>query len=64
MLFLTLTLMPALIEILMTPAASRKLAARGPARTIRFPQPRPTVVMGSAGVLLLGSLALMPYVGD
>lgn len=62
MLFLTLTLMPALIGILMTPAASRKLAARGPARTLRLPHPRPAIVMGLAGALLLGALALMPRV--
>ena len=62
MLLLTITLMPALIGLLMTPAACKNLARRGPARALRLPRPRPGVVIGAALVLFLVSLALIPQV--
>jgi hopanoid biosynthesis associated RND transporter like protein HpnN len=62
MLFLSLTLMPALIGVAMTPEACRKLAQRGPAPPLRVPRPRPGAVIITAVLLGLGSLVLIPRV--
>jgi hopanoid biosynthesis associated RND transporter like protein HpnN len=62
-LFLTLTLLPALIKLLMTESACADLAARGPARALRLPPPpNPVAVIALAGLAGLIALPLLPHV--
>jgi hopanoid biosynthesis associated RND transporter like protein HpnN len=62
-LFLTLTLLPALIQLLMTESACADLVARGPAEGLRLPPPpNPVAVIALAGLAGLIALPLLPHV--
>jgi len=63
MLLHTLTLFPALVQLLLVPSAREALAARGPAAGIRIPNARyPAAVCVGAVALALGAVALLPRV--